>query len=72
MGDLAADKKTAYISFLVKNGQSLWSKATNKSLILFNTAWDKMPGNSTDLTTQLSGVMLMESLATLKKLNLVD
>jgi predicted alpha-1,6-mannanase (GH76 family) len=71
-GDLAPDKKQTYIAFLVKNGQSLWTKATNKSLILFNTAWDKMPGNSTDLTTQLSGVMLMESLATLKKLNLVN
>jgi predicted alpha-1,6-mannanase (GH76 family) len=71
-GDLPTDKKQAYISFLVKNGQSLWSKATNKSLILFNTAWDKAPGNSTDLTTQLSGVMLMESLATLKKLNMID
>lgn len=71
-GELPVDKKQGYISFLVKNGQSLWSKATNKTSVLFNTAWDKMPGNSTDLTTQLSGVMLMESLATLKKLNLVD
>lgn len=71
-GDLASDKKKGYIDFMVKNGQSLWSKATNKSLILFNTAWDKMPGNSTDLTTQLSGVMLTEALATLKKMNLVD
>lgn len=71
-GELPADKKNSYISFMVKNAQSLWSKATNKSLILFNTAWDKMPGNSTDLTTQLSGVMLMESMATLKKLNLID
>ena len=71
-GDLASDKKQSYIAFIVKNGQSLWSKATNKSLILFNTAWDKMPGNSTDLTTQLSGVMLTEALATLKKMNLID
>jgi len=71
-GNLASDKKQSYLAFIVKNGQSLWSKATNKSLILFNTAWDKMPGNSTDLTTQLSGVMLTEALATLKKMNLVD
>lgn len=71
-GQLPDNKKQSYIAFLVKNGQSLWSKGTNKNLILFNTAWDRMPGNSTDLTTQLSGVMLMESLATLKELNLVD
>jgi predicted alpha-1,6-mannanase (GH76 family) len=71
-GEIPADKKQSYLSFLVKNGQSLWSKGTNKNSILFNTAWDRMPGNSTDLTTQLSGVMLMESLAKLKDLNLID
>jgi predicted alpha-1,6-mannanase (GH76 family) len=71
-GELQADKKQSYLSFLVKNGQSLWSKGTNKNSILFNTAWDRMPGNSTDLTTQLSGVMLMESLAKLKELDLID
>ena len=58
---LPAEKKTAYKSFLVKNAETLWSKGTNKSLVLFGTAWDRVPGNSTDLTTQLSGIMLLEA-----------
>lgn len=70
-GNLSADKKNNYITFLKKNGETLWSKGTNKSLILFGSAWDKAPGNSTDLTIQLSGVMLAEAMAELKKLNLL-
>lgn len=68
--DVAFDpsKKTNYINFLRANGESLWSKGTNKSgIILFGSAWDKAPGNSTDLTIQLSGIMLIEALAELKK-----
>jgi predicted alpha-1,6-mannanase (GH76 family) len=60
-------KKSNYINFLRTNGESLWSKGTNKSLLLFGSAWDKAPGGSTDLTIQLSGVMLIEALAELKK-----
>ncbi|RYF89617.1 MAG: glycosyl hydrolase family 76, partial [Chitinophagaceae bacterium] len=71
-GSLPADKKNSYIAFLKKNAESLWSKGTNKALILFGSAWDKAPGNSTDLTIQLSGSMLLEAMAELKKLNLVQ
>jgi len=60
-------KKTSYINFLRANGESLWSKGTNKSSLLFGSAWDKAPGSSTDLTIQLSGIMLVEALAELKK-----
>jgi predicted alpha-1,6-mannanase (GH76 family) len=70
-GNLPVDKKNNYIAFLKKNGETLWSKGTNKSLILFGSAWDKAPGNNTDLTIQLSGVMLTEAIAELKKLNLL-
>ena len=70
-GNLSTDKKNNYIAFLKKNAESLWSKGTNKALILFGNAWDKAPGNTNDLTIQLSGIMLMEALAELKKLNLL-
>ena len=72
MAVLSTDKKNNYIAFLKKNAESLWSKGTNKALILFGNAWDKAPGNSNDLTIQLSGIMLMEALAELKKLNLLN
>jgi predicted alpha-1,6-mannanase (GH76 family) len=60
-------KKANYVNFLRANGESLWSKATNKGNLLFGSAWDKAPGSSTDLTVQLSGIMLVEALAELKK-----
>jgi predicted alpha-1,6-mannanase (GH76 family) len=71
-GSLPAEKKNNYIAFLKKNAETLWSKGTNKSLILFGSAWDKTPGNNTDLTIQLSGTMLLEAVAELKKLNLLQ
>ncbi|HKO79426.1 MAG TPA: glycoside hydrolase family 76 protein [Chitinophagaceae bacterium] len=71
-GNLSTDKKNNYIAFLKKNAESLWSKGTNKALILFGSAWDKAPGNSSDLTIQLSGIMLLEAMAELKKLNLLQ
>ena len=60
-------KKTNYVNFLRANGESLWSKGTNKGNLLFGSAWDKAPGSSTDLTIQLSGIMLVEALAELKE-----
>jgi predicted alpha-1,6-mannanase (GH76 family) len=71
-GGLEPSKKSMYIDFLVNNAKTLWTKGTNKAQSLFGSAWDKAPATSTDLTIQLSGIMLMEALAELKKLNLVN
>lgn len=71
-GNIDGGKKTQYINFIKTNAQKLWTNGTNKSLILFGTAWNIAPSNTTDFTTQLSGIMLFESMAELKKLNLVD
>ncbi len=70
-GNLEAGKKTEYINFLKRNGESLWSKATNKNFVFFGSAWDVGPGNSVDLTVQLSGIMLCETLAELQKKELL-
>jgi predicted alpha-1,6-mannanase (GH76 family) len=71
-GGLDDGKKNSYLNFMVANAKSLWSKGTNKDLVLFGSAWDKKPGNSVDFTIQLSGIMLFEAMAELKKLSLVD
>lgn len=71
-GGLSTDKKTFYINFLKNNAEKLWSTGTNKSLVLFGSAWNAAPGNSTDFTVQLSGIMLFEAMAELKKLSLTD
>ncbi|THU40235.1 glycosyl hydrolase family 76 [Niastella caeni] len=71
-GSIDATKKTAYLNFITGNATTCWSKGTNKNLVLFGSAWDKVPGNTTDLTIQLSGIMLFEAMAELKKMNLVE
>jgi predicted alpha-1,6-mannanase (GH76 family) len=71
-GNLDNGKKTSYLNFMITNAQSLWTKGTNKSLVLFGSAWDKTPGSSVDFTIQLSGIMLFEAMAELKKEGLVN
>ena len=71
-GGVESSKKTQYINFMKTNAQKLWNKGTNKSQILFGSDWNSAPASSTDLTTQLSGIMLFEAMAELKQLNLVD
>ena len=71
-GNLETGKKTQYINFVKANAQKLWNGGTNKTTILFGSAWNVAPGGTTDLTVQLSGIMLFEAMAELKKLNLVN
>jgi predicted alpha-1,6-mannanase (GH76 family) len=71
-GGLETTKKNQYISFIKTNAQKLWSTGTNKNQVLFGSAWNAAPGSTNDLTVQLSGIMLFEAMAELKKLNLVD
>ncbi|MBS1567249.1 MAG: glycosyl hydrolase family 76 [Bacteroidetes bacterium] len=70
-GGLSSTVKGNYISFLKANAELLWSKGTNKTYVFFGGAWDSAPANSTDLTIQLSGIMLMEAMAELKGKNLL-
>ncbi|MBN8788811.1 MAG: hypothetical protein J0I84_17130 [Terrimonas sp.] len=46
--------------------------AANKSTVLLGSAWNTPPGNSTDFTVQLSGIMLFEAMAELKRISLTD
>ncbi len=71
-GSLSSDKKTQYINFQKNNAQKLWSAGTNKNLLLFGSSWSAAPGTSSDFTSQLSGTMLLEAMAELKSLNLVN
>jgi predicted alpha-1,6-mannanase (GH76 family) len=69
-GMVSSDKQR-YVNFLKHNAQTLWSTGTDKSLLLFGNYWKTKPGSTTDLTTQLSGAMLIEALALLKKNSLL-
>lgn len=71
-GGLSSTVKNNYIGFLKTNAESLWSKGTNKNQVFFGSAWDTPPPGPTDLTVQLSGIMLMEAMAELKNKSLLN
>lgn len=69
-GMVSSDKQR-YINYLKHNAQTLWTKGTDKSVMLFGPYWKNAPGATTDLTIQLSGAMLIEAMALLKEKNLL-
>lgn len=69
-GGIDSGAKTNYINFLKKNAETMWSKGTLMPLCFIGPDW-KVEPSATTLNPQLSGAMLAESLAELKKLNLL-
>lgn len=69
--DVSEERRSAYIAFLQKNGEQLWSKGTKKPEILFSSDWSTLPKSPVESSTQLSGVMLTEALAKLDSLDLL-
>jgi len=63
-GDLSSTDKTKFSSFLQQNAETLWLQGTSRPQVLFSTNWTSVPA-AADLTTQLSGVMLMEAMVRL-------
>jgi len=61
-----------YIAFIKHNAEMLWYNGTNKSLVLFGPDWTSNPGMVTYLTPQLSGCMLIESMAMLSNAGLLN
>ena len=55
------------VTFLKNNAQSLWLKGTTRPGYFYGSHWTAAPSGETDLTTELSGAMLMEGVALLKK-----
>jgi predicted alpha-1,6-mannanase (GH76 family) len=70
-GNLSNTDAAKYISFLQLNAETLWLQGTSRPQVLFNTNWTTKATTS-DLTTQLSGAMLIEAVARLKELNLIN
>ena len=64
--DLDATDKAKYASFLQKNAQSLYVKGIARPSLMISPDWTQLPSGSTDLTTQLSGVIMIEAAAKLK------
>lgn len=66
-GRLDKPVRDRYLQFINFNAETLWINGTNTQGILFGPNWRMKPGSSTGLTEQLSGCMLIESMAFLQK-----
>ncbi len=64
--DLDETNRAKFTNFLQKNAQTLSAKGIARPSMMVSPDWGVLPSGSTDLTTQLSGVMLIEAAAALK------
>jgi predicted alpha-1,6-mannanase (GH76 family) len=64
--DLDNADRTKYATFLQKDAQTLYIKGIGRPSYMISPDWSQQPSGSTDLTTQLSGVMMIEAAAALK------
>lgn len=58
--------RTKYATFLQRNAQTLYYKGIARPSLMISPDWTLQPSGSTDLTTQLSGVIMIEAAAKLK------
>lgn len=65
------EDKKLLTDYVIKNAETLYSQGIDHNNLLINYDWNKKPSGKIDLSTQLSGMMLIEAMAELKKLNLV-
>jgi predicted alpha-1,6-mannanase (GH76 family) len=71
-GELDDFTRSTYVKYLEQNGKSLAGKAIRRPVFIFGHDWRTMPANNqSDCTVQLSGIMLLESLDELKRLNIL-
>ena len=62
-----AGDQQKFVVFLKNNAQLLWLKGTVRPGYFYGSNWSSAPTGETDLTTELSGAMLMEGMALMKK-----
>jgi len=58
--------RDAIVKFLKFNAQTLYTKGISRPALFISPDWKSLPSGSTDLTTQLSGIMMIEAAAALK------
>lgn len=65
--DLPAADRSKFVNFMKYNAQTLYKQGISRPALMISPGWNKAPQAQTDLTTQLSGIMLIESAAQLTK-----
>ena len=68
MDEINASDKESFVEFLEFNATTLYNSGINRPQMLIGPNWRNAPSGNVDLTTQLSGVMLIEAAAKLDKL----
>ncbi|SFT20793.1 glycoside hydrolase family 76 protein [Paenibacillus sp. BC26] len=71
LGELAKEVPSSFgaaLPLLVRNAASLWEHGRDENRCVFNTDWSSKPAERVTLSTQLSGIMLLEQLAVLEQL----
>ncbi len=63
--DVPTEDAEYLADFMQKNAESAYKKAISRPEMFFSSNWAARPGDNTDLTTQLSGIMLIEAAALL-------
>ncbi|MBS7564085.1 hypothetical protein KHS38_06670 [Mucilaginibacter sp. Bleaf8] len=64
--------KSNLIKFLRNNAQTLYTQGISRPELMVSPDWKSKPGTTTDLSIQLSGVMMIEAAATLNKQGLLN
>jgi len=64
--------RESFAKFLKFNAQTFYKKGISRPAMLSSNNWNAAPSAQTDLTTQLSGVMLIEAAAKLDKEGLLE
>jgi predicted alpha-1,6-mannanase (GH76 family) len=63
---VSSTDRDAFVKFLKFNAQTLYTKGISRPALFVSPDWKSLPSGTTDLTTQLSGVMMIEAAAALK------
>ena len=64
--DLDDQTRDDFVKFMRFNAETFYSKAIRRPSMMSGSNWRQLPSSSTDFSTQLSGVMLIEAAALLE------
>ncbi len=68
--DLTESERNRYVAFLKFNAETFYDSGLSQPGLLSSPNWRVAPGQEVDLSTQLSGLMLMEAAAQMEELEL--
>ena len=70
--ELGQSDRDELVKFMQFNGETFYDLGLRRPQMLAGPNWRALPSERTDLTTQLSGLMLIEAMATLDRNNLLN